>query len=183
MSGLRLVPLQCAGCHGRLAAAAGAVFLLCPDCGAGFEVMDDGTLATIPVSFARYGAEAGRSYPFWTFEARLRLTARTSDRPAAATGGLFARFQERGALRFYCAAYAGDFESNGRWSLHLTMEQPTLAPAAPPKDLEPVAFSQADARRLASDLFVTSELALPDTVRALVFELDLTDPRLAAIAL
>ncbi len=159
------------------------MFLLCADCGAGFEVMDDGLLAAVPVSFCRYTPEATRFYPFWTFDARLRLTARGSNRPADAAGGLAARFQGRESLRIFSAAYAGDVADKGRWSLHLTMEQPELAGAGPQKEIEPVTFSQADARRLASDLFVTSELALPDTVRQLEFQLDLANPRMLAIAL
>jgi hypothetical protein len=183
MSALRLVPLRCAKCQGRVSAPAGTAVLLCADCGAGFEVMEDGSLVPVAVSFALYTAGSERFYPFWTFEARLRLTARESDRRGAASGGLAERFRERGSLRFYCAAFPSDLEEKGKWSLHLTLEQPDLRPAGARKELGTVAFSQAEARELASDLFVTSELQLPDTVRSLDFQLDLTDPRIVAIAL
>lgn len=183
MTGLRLVPLRCASCRGRLAGGASAVFLLCADCGAGFEVTDEGALSPVPVAFARYTAGAARFFPFWTFEARLRLDARASNRPPAAEGGLAARFAGRESLTFFTAAYEGDVADKGRWSLHLTMEQPDLAAAEAPKEIEAVVFSQADARLLASDLFVTSELQLQDTVRQLAFELVLANPRMTAIAL
>ncbi|SRR5713101_903156 len=183
MTGLRLIPLRCAACQGRLSAPTGAAVLVCAECGAGFEVMPDGSLVPVSVSFARYAKQSERFYPFWTFEARLRLTARESNHPPSASGGLGARFRERGSLRLYCAAFPGDIEGNGKWSLHLTGEQPELTPVPPPKDLEPIAFSQAEARLLASDLFVTSELQLPDTVRTLEFQLELADPRIVAMTL
>jgi len=183
VSGLRLVPLRCPKCQAGLASAPGTVVLLCPNCGSGFEVMEDGALPPVSVSFARYREGAEEFHPFWTFEARLRLAKRESDRPAAAAKGLAALFGEKGALRFYCAAFPADLEAKGQWSLHLTLEQPDLQAVETRKELAPVAFSQSEARELASDLFVTSELALPDTVRALDFELDLSDPRLVAIAL
>jgi hypothetical protein len=181
VSGLRLVPLRCAKCSGALTASGAAAVLLCGACGAGFEVHEDGTLAPIAVSFARYAPASEQFHPFWTFEARLRLRARESNR--ARSDGLASRFQERGSLRFYCAAFASDIENKGKWSLHLTSEQPALQPISPQKDVAPIAFSQAEARLLASDLFVTSELQLPDMVRVLDFDLELKDPRLVVIAL
>ena len=184
MSGLRLVPLRCAACQGgSLSATPGASVLLCADCGAGFEVMEDGHLVPVPVSFARLTSDSNRFQPFWTFDARLRLRARESNQGTAAAGGLAARFRERGSLRFYCAAFASDVESKGPVSLRLTLDQPLLVAAERQRALEGIVFSQAEARRLASDLFVTSELQLPDTVRTLDFELELADPRVVAIAL
>jgi hypothetical protein len=183
MSGLRLVPLQCATCAGRLSGATGTAVLLCAGCGAGFEVMDDGALAGVSVSFARYTKDSNSFYPFWTFDAHLRLRARDSNRPSGEGGGLATRFQELGSLRFYCAAFLDDIEKKGGWSLHLTLNQPVLQAADSQKELGAVAFSQAEARLLASDLFVTSELTLPDIVRALRFELELADPRVVGIAL
>jgi hypothetical protein len=183
VSGLRLVPLRCTRCQGRVSTAPGSAVLLCLDCGAGLEVTEDGSLAPVEVAFARYAAGSESFLPFWTFAARLALATRESTRGGAPAGGLAARFREKGALRFYCAAFPRDLEEKGKWSLRLTLEQPELAPAPPQKELGAVAFSQAEARALASDLFVTSELALPDTVRALEFELALSDPRVIAIAI
>lgn len=183
VSGLRLVPLRCGNCEGRLTASTGATVLLCAECGAGFEVMEDGGLAPVPVSFARYDKDSDRFYPFWVFDARLRLGGRDSDRPSAGQGGLAARFRERDSLRFYCAAFVADVRERWAWSLRLTLEQPELQAAQRQKSLEGFVFSQAEARLFASDLFVTSELRLPDTVRALAFELDLLEPRVIAIAL
>jgi hypothetical protein len=74
-------------------------------------------------------------------------------------------------------------QGDDKWSLRLTLEQPALFPAEAQKELGTVAFSEAEARLLASDVFVTSELQLPDTVRTLDFALDLSDPRLMAIGL
>jgi hypothetical protein len=181
VSGLRLVPLRCAKCSGPLTASGAAAVLLCSACGAGFEVREDGTLAPVAVSFARYAPASEQFFPFWTFEARLRLRARESGWPGFE--GLASLFQERGSLRLYCAAFAADIEDKGKWSLHLTREQPALEPIPPQKDVAPIAFSEAEARLLASDLFVTSELQLRDTVRVLDFDLDLKDPRLVVVAL
>jgi hypothetical protein len=183
VSTLRLVPLRCLKCQGNVSAAPGSAVLLCRDCGTGLEVREDGALAPIAVSFARYAAGSEAFFPFWTFQARLRLTRRDAAGGGASGGGLAARFREKEVLRFYCAAFPRDLEDKGRWSLHLTLEQPSLAPAPTPKELPAVTVTQADAREIASDLFVTSELQLPDTVRALEFELDLSDPQVVAIAL
>ena len=119
----------------------------------------------------------------WESEPRPSRLLRRARAPRAAEGGLAARFAGRESLTFFTAAYEGDVADQGRWSLHLTMEQPDLAAAEAPKEIEPVVFSQADARLLASDLFVTSELQLEDTVRQLDFELALANPRMTAIAL
>ncbi len=181
--GLRLVPLKCCRCEGALTASPGAVVVLCGECGAGFEVMPDGELRPVPVSFARYARSSDAFYPFWVFDARIRLGARESDRPASAAGGLAARFRALGSLRLYCAAFMGELEKGWPWSLKLSIEQPELQEAARQKTLDGLALSEADARLLAADIFVTGELRLPDAVRALEFDLELRRPRVVSIAL
>ena len=183
MSGLRLMPLKCQSCERPLVFAPGVVVVHCLDCGAGFEVGPGGALCPVAVSFARYNPNSSAFYPFWVFDARIRLAARESKRPSEAAGGLAARFEQLGLVQLYCAAFTGELEQGWPWSLTLSLEQPDLAPAPRQKALDGLALSQDDARLLARDIVVTGELRLPDTVRRLEFDLDLQNPRVAAIAL
>jgi hypothetical protein len=179
MSGVKLLPLRCPGCGGALRGESSAAFLYCPGCGAGHVVAEDGSLVAMSVSFAAYDASRTRFYPFWTFTARLALRSREGGSPR----GLSALFAQRGAIRFYCAAYSGDFEAKARWSLHLTREQPELSAASRQPSIEGLVFTPDEARKIAEDVFLESEIELGDIVRNLAYSLDLGDPRLVVIAL
>jgi len=67
-------------------------------------------------------------------------------------------FEERGSLTFYCAASPSDLDADRSWSLHLTREQPQLAPAERQRRIGGLTLSQADARAVAEHLFLVSEI-------------------------
>jgi hypothetical protein len=146
---------------------------LCPDCGGGFEFRPDGTLGSVPVSFARL-AGGDHFYPFWVFDAQLG---------SRAPGRLGALFQERGTLQLYCAGFPDDAKAKWAWSLRLTMTQPKLAAAPRQKTIGGLRVPQVDARILAADLLLTSAVPLADPSRPLDLDLDLSNPRVLAVTL
>ena len=185
--GLQLVPLRCPGCGSSLDGGSDGVLLYCRGCGGGYELSTDDALEPVPVSFAVYTASSRTFHPFWVFDASLTLGAREAQRSLTQRltrpAGLTRLFEERGALSFYCAAWPSDLDAERSWSLHLTREQPQLAPAERQPRIEGLALSQADARAVAEHVFLASEIEQADVVRDLEYALRLTNPRLIAIAL
>ena len=187
--GVTLTPLRCPACEGGLHCSEAAGFLLCRECAAGFELGDDDALVPVPVSFACYRPGASAFYPFWTWLAILDVGTRegkrslvqqvTFSRPL----GLSLLFEERGSLRIYCAGFLEDLERGDSWSLRLTVEQPELLPAPRRREVRGMAFSSRDARAIADDVFLTSEISQGDTVRSLEYALHLDDPQLVVIGL
>ena len=185
--GVQLVLLRCPGCGSALDGESDGIFLYCRACGRGYELSADDALEPIPVAFASYAAGSRDFHPFWVFDASLTLGARQAQRSLAQRltrpAGLTRLFEERGSLTFYCAASPGDLDAERSWSLHLTREQPELAPADRQPQIGGLALSQNDARVVAEHLFLASEIEQADVVRDLQYTLDLTNARVVVVGL
>jgi hypothetical protein len=185
--GVQLVLLRCPGCGSALDGGSDGLFLYCRACGRGYELSADEALEPVPVAFAIYTPGSREFHPFWVFDASLRLGAREAQRSLrqrlTRPGGLMRLFEERGSLTFYCAGSPSDLDAERSWSLHLTREQPQLAPAERQPQVGGLALSQGDARVVAEHLFLVSEIEQADVVRDLEYTLELTNPRVLVVGL
>ncbi len=190
-SGIQLVALTCLKCGSKLNARSGAVFLYCAECGSGFEINDKDVIATevattnalspIPVYFARLRKEAQEFIPFWAFDAKLEIGDLQVD-GSQKQRGFIQLFRERGALRLYVAAYAGDLEQENPRSQQLTFDQPQFEFLQKQKAVQGIVISQRDARKIADYLFLMSEIERKDMLRNLSYNLQLENPSMFLIA-
>lgn len=181
---IRLVSLRCGKCEQPLNGDRNSLFLYCPACGSGFEIIEHQELQPTPVYFARKNQATGEFLPFWAFDATLELGKRDAKGGFfSSPKGLIRMFEERRALRFYVGAFQKDLEAKDPVGLELTYEQPELEYLHPQKALPVVDLSQEDARKVADYLLITSEIEQKDTLRTLQYKLNLQNPMLVAVAI
>ena len=183
-SGIELVPLRCSNCSCTMAGAQGNVFLYCQSCSYGYEITLEDTWNPVKVYFAKTQQEANTFFAFWAYDAKLDLKSRESKKGffSSASKGLSDIFQQRGTIRFYVPAFYEELDSKQSRALDLTYRQPDLEYLPAQKQLPQVAIAERDARKIADDIFLTSEIEQKDTLRSLVYLLHLDNPFLIAIA-
>jgi hypothetical protein len=183
-SNIQLVSLRCEKCSQPLSGNAKSLFLYCPECGAGYEIVNQQQLQSTPVYFAREKKNNVDFLPFWAFDATLQLGKREGKGGFfSSPKGLIHLFEERQTLRFYIPAFTRDLNEKDPAALRLTYEQPELEFLHPQKSLPFVEISQEDARKVADYLLISSEIEQKDTLRSLQYQLNLQNPMLIAIAL
>lgn len=183
-TGIQLVSLRCSKCSRPLSGDKKSLFLYCPACGAGFEIVRHQELVLTPVYFARKNKADSAFLPFWTFDSTLQLAERKAKGGFfSSPQGLVQMFEKRQAIRFYIAAFQKDLGSKNPVGLKLTYEQPELEYLHPQEKLPPVEISQEDAKKIVDYLLISSEIEQKDTLRSLEYQLSLQNPMLIAIAL
>src|SRR3990172_10961711 len=124
--GIQLVTLRCPRCNSDLTGGKEGVFLYCPHCGAGFEIIEE-ELHPINVDFVTAVDEPKEFLPFWAFDAQLQLKTREAKSTLfGSPKGLIHLFEERGKLRLYVPAYVEGLEERTPRALDLTYGQPEL---------------------------------------------------------
>src|SRR3989304_6531166 len=170
-SGIQLVLLRCPTCSNNMSGAAESVFLYCNGCGAGFEITPEDEWKPVKVYFARTHKEAKTFFSFWAYDARLDLKQRETKKSfwGGDSKGLIEAFEQRGTIRFYVSAYLADVGLKESHALQLTFQQPELEYLQRQSQLPGVAVTDQDARKLADDLFLTSEIEQKDMLRSLSY--------------
>lgn len=181
---IQLKLLRCPECSSNLTGEKEGVFLYCPGCGGGFRLHEQ-ELGKVPVYFAKKVQEPTSYLPFWAFDATLNLVDTESKRSLKSVlgtrAGLVRLFQERGGVRFYVPAFAGDLEAAKPAGLQLTEDQPDLEFVEKQPKIEGFTVSLEDAEKLADFLFLTSEIEQPDMMRKLEYTLTLSNPMVVVI--
>src|SRR5262249_14267417 len=176
-TGIELTTLTCPKCGAPLSAHEPYVFYYCGQCGSGFELDDEQKFAEIPVYFVKSAAEPKSFFPFWAFDASLKLhnleSSSTSD-----PRGLSRQFAERGSIRFYVPAFDAEI---GNQASDLTYAQRELEPVAHQPAIGGLVYSQKDARALADYLFLKSEIQQKGQVKQNSYKLNLNKPMLIVV--
>ncbi len=183
-SEVRLFLLRCPECSSNLSGEKEGVFLYCGGCGAGFR-LDADQLIKVPVYFARLNPNSQSFQPFWAFDATLEVRNMDANRGISSffkdRRGLVQLFKERGTVRMYVPASAGELTADQPRALRLTMDQPELEYIGHMPQISGFTVGLEDAEKVADFLLLTSEIQQPDMMRKLDYSLHLNNPMIVVI--
>ena len=189
MSGFQLHRLDCPSCGAALAAEGEDAVFYCTACRSGYRFDPAARPPLVPVEVAFVslpGTAAGRYLPFWLLPARVRLL----DRRAAGgvLSGLLATFfgsaeetgHPPGEGTFAVPAFRCPLDQATALAIRYTQELPRIGERIGER-LTGGSIGVEDARKLAHYALIASEVAKPDTLQDLRYEIDFGEPRLLGV--
>ena len=187
---LKLIPINCLECKEPIKSKGQDIFFYCDECKVGYEIFQN-KLRKVDVNFKKYNDTLDgkiRTIPFWTFNSRLKITAREAKKDVKLflseftefLTGIYVTRGNKGYMKFYVPATSDHPEKLASIGKKFTMEQPVLEDM-PPCGFEELAYNSEDAAKLADYIFLTSEIEKTDVVTRLHYTLELKLPKLVIV--
>lgn len=175
MSGapVELIPLLCVKCQTPVNAQVDEVAWVCPMCGQGLLLGDDGNLRPLEIFFSAALPQGVQGKPFWVAQGSASLQRQTY------SGNRSKEMQDFwGSPRtFFIPAYELPLQEVVAAGTQLLRQPPALQPGSP-APFAPVVVPPGDVRPLAEFILLGIEAERKDALRTLTFDLSLSEAQL-----